>query len=258
MRRLAALTTLALAAGCGLQNHRVAVGTVVRSPEAGGAGATTAQVFFGDRPDGAGAPTGIAGADVTLSWTGGAASSVGLDPVGPAGWYQVTGTDIPYVPGTTYTVTVASRGELFTISSVAPARPAIQELVPGTPAFPPASAVTFEKQTVSRAGDDVAFYAVAPLSGAPTCTNAPVGAGSQDAARLVELLLAPAAWQVPSFELWRTDLAPTSAQRCFPAPAAGQYVVTLTALAKGGASSNLFTGSGLLVGASDAGVLLVQ
>jgi hypothetical protein len=264
MRRFATLATLALLAGCGLQNHEVLAGTVVRSPETavGGAaaGVTTAQVFFGTRPDsGGGAPTGTAGADVTLSWSGAATDKIGLPPVGPAGWYQVTSAGVPYVPGATYTITVFSRGEQFTASSVAPSRPAITELIAGTPVFPPRTAGTFDKQTVSRAGSDIAFYAVMPASGAgagtPTCTNAPL----QDAARLVELLLAPGAWQVPSFDLWRSELTQDAEKKCFPAsPAGGQFAVTLTTLAKGGGSSNLFTGSGLLVGATDAGVLLVQ
>jgi hypothetical protein len=265
MRRLATLATLALLAGCGIQNHRIVVGTIVRSPEAGvggtGVGVTTAQVFFGDRPDtGSGAPRGIAGADATLSWSGAATNKVALVAVGPPGWYQLTGDTVPYVPGATYTVTVASGGEIFTVSSLAPSRPAIQEVDANTHLFSPQAAGTFQKQTVTRAGSDVAFYAVAPFAGGtPTCTNAPVGAdGSVDAARLVALLLSPGPFEVPSFDLWRSDLTTESDAKCFPISPAGQYAVTLATLAKGGASSNLFTGSGLLLGATDAGVLLIQ
>jgi hypothetical protein len=225
-------------------------------------GLVTAQLFFGERPTDTQPPAGLGGATVTLSWTGAAAGSVTLPPGPSAGWYQITGTTVAHQAGLTYTFTVRYGAETFTGTVVAPAAEGIAELAsarlplvfPPTPNF----AATFTKQSVSRAGSDIAFYAVNPIQGATslgptTCTNAPLS----DAGALVQLLLDPSPWRAPSFQLWRTDLAPSGAARCF-APGVGAWVVSLTTVKQGTVSANLFLGSGVLAGTADAGALLLQ
>jgi hypothetical protein len=271
---LAVTIAVALLAGCGmvkkLENRKVLAGLVMRSPDlVVGApanltvsGVVTVQVFFGDLQGDTQAPTGLADAAVTLSWAGGATGSVTL-PAGPsAGWYQLTGTSVAHQAGLTYTFTVRYGGEVFTGTVVAPAAEGITELAAATPPliFPPTPnpAATFTKQTVSRTGSDTAVYAANPIEGptslGPTsCTNAPLS----DAWAMVQLLIAAGPWTVPSFELWRTNLAPTASQRCF-APGPGAWVVTLTTVRSGSVSGNLFLGSGVLAGSADAGVLVLQ
>lgn len=267
-----ALPALALLSGCGLaqslENRKVLVAVLVRSADVPAAGAsvsglTTAQVFFGDRQDATSgqAPQGIAGAAVTVSWTGGVAP-VALPAALAPGWYQLTPAPIPYTVGATYTFTVVSGGETFTGTAVAPSPAAIQELAGAVPpkVFPPAVQPWshFSSQTLTRTGDDVAFYAANPVTGssglgATACTNAPFS----DAGALVQLLLDDSRWRVPSFDLWRSDKAPSAAQRCFAAQA-GAHVVSLTTVKRGTVSSNLFLGSGVIVGAADAGVLVLD
>jgi hypothetical protein len=270
-RRLAvALPALALLS-CGLaqslESRKVLVAVLVRSADVVAAqgvtvsGVTTAQVFFGDRQDltSGQAPVGIAGATVTVSWTGGTAP-VTLPAAPASGWYQLTPAPIPYTVGATYTFTVTSGGQAYTGAARAPSPAAIQELVGAQvpKVFPPQAAATFDHQTITRLGTDVAFYAVNPVGGssglgATACTNAPF----TDPGALVQLLLDDAAWRVPAFELFRSDRAPTTAQACF-APGTGTHLLSLTTVTRGTTSSNLFLGSGVLVGSTDAGVLVLD
>jgi hypothetical protein len=226
-------------------------------------GIVTAQLFFGERQnDPAQAPTGLGGATVTLSWTGAAVGSVAL-PAGPTtGWYQLTGSSIAHQPGLNYTFTVSYNGETFSGSVVAPTAAGITELNAATipNVFPPSPnfAATFAHQTVTRIRNDIAFYVANPVQsatsvGATTCTNAPL----LDATALIQLLLDSSPWQVPSFDLWRTDLTQNAQQKCF-APGPGAWVVSLPTLKKGTVSSNVFLGSGVLAGTADAGVLVLQ
>ena len=275
MRLAAALAVLALLSGCNvvqqLDSHKIIAAAVIRSPDVNAGppanvnvpGTVTAQLFFGQRQnDPSQAPTGLGNATVTLSWSGAATGSVTL-PAGPtAGSYMLTGNLIAYQPGLTYTFTVGYNGETFSGSVTAPQPIGITELsgaaVPNV--FPPTPdyAASFTHQTVTRTGNDIAFYAVAPVQGtsslgAISCSNAPLN----DPASLVQLFLDPSPWQVASFDLWRTDLTQNARQKCF-APGTGAWVVSLTALKTGTVSSNLFLGSGVLAGASDAGVLVLQ
>jgi hypothetical protein len=267
-RRLAvALPALALLS-CGLaqslESRKVLVAVLVRSADVAAAqgvtvsGVTTAQVFFGDRQDltSGQAPVGIAGATVTVSWTGGT-SPVTLPAAPASGWYQLTPAPIPYTVDATYTFTVTSGGQTYTGAARAPSPAAIQELK-GAPVFPPQAAVSFIHQTITRLGSDVAFYAVNPVGGssglgATACTNAPF----TDPGALVQLLLDDAAWRVPSFDLFRSDRAPTTGQACF-APVTGTHLLSLTTVTRGTTSSNLFLGSGVLVGSTAAGVLVLD
>jgi len=275
-RLVAALAALALLAGCEavqkLENHKVMAAVVIRSPDLDSAGqglpalhvtgVAAAQVFFGERQDSVSQPpTGLSGAAVTLAWAGTSSGSVVLQPVSQ-GWYQVTG-GFDYAPGTTYTFTVVYLGDTFTGTvSAPPQAPRIKELagaiVPQVfPPFPvPTFYLGFDHQTVSRDGDDVAFYSATDVAGAAagavTCSNQPFG----DAGAMIQLLLDPSPWKVPAFTLFRSDRTSAAAQRCFPQESS--YLVTLTTVKTGSVSSNLFLGSGVLAGASDAGLLILQ
>ena len=271
MRVPTALAAIALLTGCNaiqqLDSHMVMAAAVIRSPDVSAAnvnvaGVVTAQLFFGQRQnDPSQAPSGLGNATVTLSWSGATTGSVTL-PAGPtSGWYMLTGGAIPYQPGLTYTFTVAYNGQTFTGSATAPPVVGITELsgvtVPNV--FPPTPefAASFTHQTITRTGNDIAFYTVTPVQGtsslgAISCSNAPLG----DPASLVQLFLDPSPWQAASFDLWRTDLTQNAQQKCFT-PGPGAWVVSLTVLKTGTVSSNLFLGSGVLAGTSDAGVLVL-
>jgi hypothetical protein len=276
MTRLTVLAAVfaALLAGCDpierLQNDKLLAAVLVESPAVAQQGVnvpgtTLATVFFGTVNRGAapGDPggwqaTGISGANVRITWAGG---SVSLAPVpGAAGQYALAG-GLAYSPGTAYTFRVESEGDVYSGTVSAPDRPAPQDAGGATlqvvqPAVLHANIP--DPYVLRRAGTNPAFYTVTSLSSqtgsldvsAPTCTNAP---DLTDPLDVLRLLFDDAPWRAPSFSLSRAE--------CFPTPAPFAYGILLTAVNKVGGtnlSSNLFLGSGVVVGSTAASVLPLQ
>lgn len=277
MTRLAlALSTALVLAACDpverLRNDHLLAGVLVEAPAVMSSNpplelqpAAGATVFFGvvdpgAHPTDAGSwnATGLAGADVTLSWAGGSATLAAVPGI-PGQYAAVSG--IAYTPGAAYTFRVAHGGETYSGTVTAPERPAMQH--PQGTALPlvqdavPFAAIP-DPYALHRTGTSKAFYTVTNLSSAsgrldlssPTCTNAPDLANPLDVLRL---FFDDAEWRAASFDLPRAS--------CFPEPAALAYALLLTAVNEtGGAglSSNLFLGSGVVAGSTAASVLPID
>jgi hypothetical protein len=278
--RLAVFSSLALA-GCSALGQDIDAGltdfqqaeatttvaaTLFESPPLplpdGGTGpsVTAVGLFFGSRPTGATtAPTGIAGASVTVTDTDGVVSGCADQGNGSYATTSLNpdGGPLRYDPGATYTFTIVSQGTTFTASGPAPQPetvPAFEQtsFLDGGPALPvfstiPANTPYVLQRTVpaNNAKLNVAFVTVNALtagtpSATPTWTNVP-----QTPLALLNLLLNDSSFRTPQVTIPGTAF-----------PGAGEYLITLTAVQEANQiSSNLFLGSTVLIGAGSAGIL---
>jgi hypothetical protein len=281
-RSLPLAAVLAVLAGCGtiekLQNDKVLAGAVIATPSANVSGQTvpalvTAQVFFGDVPGGVtGAqnvqPLAADSAELVFTPPGGSAVTVPLAAVpGQAGVYEATSLTQPalaYHENVSYAFRVHLAGQTYSGSVTAPAKSELySKNASPPPAYGtqlPALPATFDVRGLSltpsyplcRATSTLAFVSVSQVTtggfGQPCSTpGAPTSASD-----VVRLIFDDSAYKATCFDV------PAS---CFPSTAAGAtYLVTLTSLAKSSGSamsSNLFLGSAVFAGTSDAAAMLV-
>ncbi|MEW5737320.1 MAG: hypothetical protein AB1938_00250 [Myxococcota bacterium] len=205
-------------------------------------------VFFGDK--GAGletAPTGIAGATVTLQQVGG--GSFTLNDVG-AGNYVLVDGGFTYTSGATYDFNIVHNNSTF-IAEVA--NVPVQERVP---AFHPAAGYV-----ELTAGQPFAFTRPEPPSGQEpplafinVFAVSPQGA-SQDPTyttvpatplQFLKLVVAPSDWKKQQLEIPGT---------AFPDPDRNYVIILQSAKLGGPKSSNLFTGSAIIAGTADVAIV---
>lgn len=212
-------------------------------------------VFFGNLPNinSLSAPTPIEGAQVNVDDSQGLSTS--CSPQGN-GVYLATsvGGSLTYDPGAAYTFTIVSGGSTYVANGNAPTPedvPAFDSTSPnaqGLPVFARQAAGTdFVLTRNSPTGGklNVAFVAVNSLGpdgsadAKPTWTNLP-----QTPLGLLQLVVDDNPWRQATVDI------PGSAF-----PAAGLYLVSLTAVEEGGPSSNdLFLGSPVLIGSASGGL----
>jgi hypothetical protein len=279
MHRYALVLSLVALAGCEaiqrLQNDKILAGVLLETPDVTVGnetvpGGVTAQLYFGELPGGVGGAGDVqplAVDSAAIEFTSGGAQSVPLAEVQP-GYYQAT-AGVPYLEGVAYTFKVVYAGETFTGRVTAPARseayrknanppPAYGTPLPDLPTpFSVAAADLDPSFPVCRTTSDVAFVSVieVPASGQvsdPCFTPDP----PTTAAGVLGLLFDRSAYQVACFDVPAT---------CFPnasSPSTAGYVIGLTALKSamgnsGGLSDNLFYGSGVFAGTTDAAIMTV-
>jgi hypothetical protein len=215
-------------------------------------GQVAAFVFFGNRKSQTLdiEPEPIANATVRLAQVGGA--EIALENQGSGNYSVVAGEDggLSYQSGATYQFRAVHGGATYVGQlEEAPALERIEAFHPasGYVDHPANTAFTFTRPSPPAGQDRTpAFVTLYPLGedgakGQPTYTNAP-----KTPLDFLKLVARPQEW--------------TQAQVTIPAeqfPAAGQsFVVTLQAVKLGGPESdNLFTGSAILVGTAEAGVI---
>ena len=240
--------------------------SLLNSPAAplpdGGAGPSVAvlSAFFGSRAvgDTSSAPAGLPGATVTA--TDSANDTAVCADLG-GGSYLATSADggLRYDPGATYTFTVALDGGSYVATGAAPTPeqvPAFQiSLADGGSGGSFFTTVSVgQPYSLERAAPaagatlEVAFVTVNALTAGspratPTYTNVP-----QTPLALLDLVVNDAPYRVQAI------LIPGTAFQ-----AAGDYLVTLTAVKKGSPQgTNLFLGSAILIGTGSAGLLHAQ
>lgn len=214
-------------------------------------GQTVSTVFFGERDNGAldEPPSPIAGANVTIGWSG--ASTVTLSDKGQ-GNYAITSAEsssLEYVSGATYQFTARHGGASY-VGQVenAPQLEHVPELHPaqGFIDHPAGAPFTFTRPSPPAGQErNLGLITVYPVSdqgqkGEPTWTNMP-----KTPLEFLELVVRPSQWKTT------TVTVPGSA---FP-QANQTYVLVLQAVKSGGPQSdNLFTGSAILAGTAEIGV----
>lgn len=274
--RLAGLVAAAavFASGCDLvdkiQNRRVMVATVLESPElsAGQGGpllpggvvsVASAQVFFGERGEDLDAPpTPLTAESARLEWSNG---SVALASAGQ-GVYAVVG-GFPTDQALTFRIRFG--GEDFTGTVTVPAAASLSgeggdfATVPLVTksytqfAVAPFGTSTQANYTISRAGADTAFWEVRSIASNGSISQEPVGGCSnvpQTGQQLLVFVLNPEPFRAASFTIPKAT--------CFPNPpfqGGTGALVALYTVRSGSVSNNLFLGSGVFAGASDAGVI---
>ena len=295
MRRVAALcTALFLLPGCellaGLQNRKVLGAVVLSTPEVAPTQApgfpqgfpalaadVTAEVFFGERHDdlmsggsSSQAPTGIAGAAVSVSWRDGTGvlQTVSLAPASEPGHYRAAAADgLAYVAGATYRFTLEQGADTYTAAVTAPAAARVATF-PADGLLVQDSYADFDALTLEFAresAEGLAFYGVYRVDPASTsstlddvtCTNLAV-TSTTDPANLVDFVLDATPWQKDSYTLRKTSSV--AEESCFPTGPSGTspagYVVGLGAGRKGTVSDNLFVGSVVFAGTVEGGAVV--
>jgi hypothetical protein len=282
MRKLLLLGAFAalLAAACGLDNtinqlqsHTEMVGTLLATPPVsfnpasfvdGGAqidggtvtipGQTAAVVYLGtitsltlSTP-----PTPITDAQVNLTANGGSPISLPGDAGGTYTQTSVQNSGLQYQSGATYdfNATESSNTYVGEVSQV----PQVESISAFHPpqGFISAAAnqpFSFTRPSPPSGGYNVGFVTVFPVDdsghqGNPTYTNAP-----QTPLDFLKLVAAPGQWQQPSVTVPGT---------AFP-NSQTTYAIVFESVKNGGPkSNNLFTGSALLAGSADVGILRTQ
>lgn len=242
------ISILALSTGCDifdLDATRLVAGAVIYTPsietdEGSSPEITTASVFFGEREPGvdvlAFPPPGIVGADVGLMIfaPGESIRDVPLEGLGD-GTYVSSSVDDPslvYQPGASYRVEVEELGDAFDVD------------VEQAPASEPPQGVTDDHavgqpMTISRSQLRVAFVEVLRFEGDTvfeTYSTRPL-----TTQEILRVIADPSPYQSSSFVI------PGDAF-----PEAGRYAVVLTTVARGVPDFDLYSGSGVLVGAAEA------
>lgn len=218
-------------------------------------GQTAAVVFFGlrktqslDSP-----PEGITGANVTVTPTDGGVTTLEEDGAGSYSRTSAGDGQFQYVSGADYTITATSRGEAYVgkIERVPPLEN-ITEFHPpkGYIEMAAGSAFTFNRPAAPEGETrPLGFVSVFPVSedgqkGSETYTNHP-----KEPLDFLRLIAAPAPWRGSPVTI------PGSA---FP-ERGRTYVIMFHAVKTGGPESdNLFTGSALLAGTAEVGVVKTQ
>jgi len=229
----------------GTATHLTAV-TLFQAPPIPGTGVTPVTVvrlFFGTRPIGDVGFHALNGASVTIvdSATGQNASA---DPSGHGLYVSSSASGgVGYDVGATYTFTITNADGDFIATGLAP---------------PPEDVPQFQNTQQVSVGQDytvvrtaqpdqsgqlpIAFVTVANVTSPqqPTWTNAPTTANG-----LLRLAIDDSIWRVSSIDIPGTAF-----------PAAGAYVITLTAVERGAVVGHrLFSGSTVLIGSGVAGLV---
>ncbi|MCY1076740.1 hypothetical protein [Archangium lansingense] len=216
-------------------------------------GQTAAFVFFATRNGEEGAPAPIANATVRIEAVNG--TPIVLDNKG-AGTYSLT-TDfsddsaVKYQNGATYKF-VAEHGGNSHVGQVkdAPALERIETLHPagGYVKHRANQGLTLKRPALASADQvrTLGFVTVVPLGtdgekGEPTYTNMP-----KEPLEFLEIVALPTKWQAASLDIPGT---------AFPAPDSNYLVVFQTVQMGGPETNNLFTGSAMLVGTADVGMV---
>ncbi len=211
---------------------------------------TLAVVFFGER-QGASldiSPKGIEGAQVSVTEVGG--KTFALKESG-GGSYQLLGEDAGFVykEGATYDFDVRSSNQTFTAELVkAPAAERIPQFHPSAGYIDQAAGQPFTfARPEAPPGEDRAlgFVTVFPVSqdakGEPTYTNVP-----KTPLAFLKLIAAPTEWRTTAVTIPGT---------AFPNPDHNYVIVLQSAKLGGPKTDNLFSGSAILGGTSDIGVV---
>jgi hypothetical protein len=282
MRKILIPSALAalLAAACGLDNtinqlqsHTEMVGTLLAVPPVsfnptsfidggvpidGGTvtipGGTGAVVYLGtitsltlSTP-----PTPITDAQVNLTANGGSPISLPGDAGGTYSQTSVQNSQLQYQSGATYDFNATEGGNTYVGEvSQAPQVESIPAFHPpqGYISAPANQAFTFNRPAPASGGYNVGFVSVFPVDnsgnqGSLTYTNAP-----QTPLDFLKLVAAPGQWEQPSVTVPGT---------AFP-NSQTTYAIVFESVKNGGPkSNNLFTGSALLAGSADVGILRTQ
>ena len=215
-------------------------------------GQTLAFVFFGTRTSESldSAPAGVAGATITVGAVGGAIATLKDDGSGSYSKSSLDDGTFQYESGQTYDFTATSAGAEF-VGEVKSA-PALEKISQFHPASGFISATANSSFTFTRpdppSGQErnLGFVSVYPIDSQgqkaePTYSNVP-----KTPVEFLKLIALPSEWK-------KTEVVVPA--EAFPQP--GQtYAVVFQAVKVGGPKSdNLFTGSALLAGTADVGVV---
>ncbi|MEW6430443.1 MAG: hypothetical protein AB1730_02945 [Myxococcota bacterium] len=205
-------------------------------------------VFFGNK--GANldvAPTGVAGATVTLQEVGGARFPL----IDQGGGNYGLGADagFTYKPGVTYDVTVEHAGQSY-VGEVANT-PQVERIAQFHPAKgyveqPANTAFTFTRPEPAGGQElPLGFVTVVPLTaqgaGSVTYTNVP-----QTPLQFLKLVVAPSDWKKQTVEVPGT---------AFPEANANYLIILQSAKLGGPKTENLFLGSPILAGTADVAIV---
>ena len=218
-------------------------------------GQTATFIFFGARKSQSldSPPDGISGAQVSVQPSGGAVTNLKEEG---AGNYQKTSADdsaFSYVPGADYLFNVTSAGEKF-VGKVekAPALERISEFHPakGYIEHTAGSSFTFVRpEPPAEETRNLGFIFVYPIKedgqkGEQTYTNIP-----KTPLDFLELIAAPSEWRGSPVTIPGT---------AFP-QSKRTYIIVFQSVKTGGPESdNLFTGSALLAGTAEIGIVKTQ
>lgn len=224
-------------------------GTVTVPPQ------TVAFVFFGQRTDTtlSQPPTPITDATVSLSQQGGSQFSLAGDGQGNYTKTSAEDPNLQYQSGATYDFTSVEQGSTY-VGEVQDA-PQVEQIAEFHPAqgyisLPAGSSFTFTRPP-PPAGEarNIGFVTVFPVDnngnrGNPTFTNVP-----QTPLGFLQLIAAPSQWKQDTVTIDGSAF-PQSQQN---------YAIVFQSVKNGGPQSdNLFTGSAILAGTADVGVVRTQ
>jgi hypothetical protein len=205
-------------------------------------------VFFGTKGPGLDtAPTGIAGATVTLQEVGG--GTFPLSDVG-GGTYALVDGGFAYASGATYNFNIVHNNTTF-VAEVA--KVPMQERVPAF--HPPAGYVELQAGTPfaftrpePAPGEELplAFINVYAVSAQGTSKDPTYSTLPSTPLQFLKLVVAPSDWKKQQMEIPGT---------AFPDPQKNYVVVLQSAKLGGPKSSNLFTGSAVVAGTADVAII---
>lgn len=219
-------------------------------------GVVTAGLYFGQRDptDLTKAPTPLAGANTTVSFTG---TTVPL-PDQNNGKYSQNSAQNPqlvYTVGAVYTFQMAYQSQSYAGAVTAPPQEQITQFHPSpyAPIVVAAGSPLTVNRTIPTGGQSLlpAFTVVIPLDASgnqrePSYTNVP-----QTPVDLLNFVVNDAQWTQPTINIPGTAF-----------PSAGtNYLVTVTAVKQGDQSqfsTNLFVGSAFVAGTADIGLVQTQ
>ncbi len=206
---------------------------------------TVAEVFFGERnaSDPSKAPSGIAGATVKLS-IGSKTLQLADKGNGNYSLTSIENSQLAYVSGVDYDITVTYGGANYTATVKGPAEEKIEQFHTGSATLEVTANSPLQLTRTST--DNVAFTSVFPTdqqqgqTTQPTWTNVPT-----KPIDLFDLVANDAKWRMKVI---------TVDGSAFPKPQ-GYYVVSVAAVSRGHTSDNLFTTSIFLAGTADLGLV---
>lgn len=218
-------------------------------------GQTGAIVFFGMRQNQSldAPPDGLTGAAVTVTPDAGPVTTLNEDGAGSYSRTSQSDSNFKYISGADYTFTATYKGETFTGKvEKAPPLENISEFHPprGYIEMAAGSAFTFARpEAPTNESRNLGFVQVFPIKedgtkGDPTYTNIP-----KTPLDFLKLIAAPAEWRGSPVTIPGT---------AFP-QSKRTYIIVFQSVKSGGPESdNLFTGSALLAGTAEIGIVKTQ